>query len=440
MKSLLNHLSTIRGIIIVFLIIAINSSSAVGQVKVDEDSNVGIGTDPVSNASSGYYPKLSILGRINISYPTPFSGNIVIGNSGSPEMGISNILLGGNVGTSLNRTGNNAKGNLMFGSNVGNSLTTGSSNVMIGSQSAANITTANYNVFIGTFTGNNLTGNNNLSFGFGSGSGNGGICTGINNMLIGPRTGGGIHSSSNSNTAVGTSALAEGSGDGVTKIVISENTAIGFNALKNIKSGSNRNVAIGNKAGTYINGSQNIFIGNRAGPVDSDSANPTHLSISNKLYINNLPSTTPLIYGDFNTGNRFVRINGDFDVTGTLTAAVKNFKINHPLSPETKTLHFASIEAPEMINMFRGNIITDAQGFATVTLPEYFSAANIDCSYHLTCIGVFAQAIVSQKVEGNSFVIQTDQPNVEVSWQVLAKRNDTWAQENPLIVEQDKEE
>lgn len=133
-----------------------------------------------------------------------------------------------------------------------------------------------------------------------------------------------------------------------------------------------------------------------------------------------------------------VQVVGDFSVNGSVNATVKNFRIDHPLEPKEKDLVFASIEAPEMINMFRGNMTTDAEGFATVILPDYFAAANIDYSYNLTCIGVFAQAIVSEKITGNQFKIQTDQPNVEVSWQVLAKRNDTWAKENPLVVEQDK--
>ena len=119
----------------------------------------------------------------------------------------------------------------------------------------------------------------------------------------------------------------------------------------------------------------------------------------------------------------------------------KTFVSTTHLSPRKKISSSPLSKAPEMINMFRGNITTDKEGFATVTLPEYFTSANIECSYHLTCIGVFAQAIVSKEVTSdNVFVIQTDQPDVKVSWQVLAKRNDTWAKENPLVVEQEKKE
>ena len=63
---------------------------------------------------------------------------------------------------------------------------------------------------------------------------------------------------------------------------------------------------------------------------------------------------------------------------------------------------------------------------------------NRDFRYQLTVVGEFAQAIVASKISGNSFRIRTDQPNVEVSWQVTGVRKDKFAEENRIKVESDK--
>jgi hypothetical protein len=93
-----------------------------------------------------------------------------------------------------------------------------------------------------------------------------------------------------------------------------------------------------------------------------------------------------------------------------------------------------------MMNVYNGNIETDANGYATVELPEYFESANKDFRYQLTVIGSFAQAIVKEKISDNKFIIQTDQPNVEVSWQVTGIRNDPYAQKNRIKPVQEKPE
>ena len=90
------------------------------------------------------------------------------------------------------------------------------------------------------------------------------------------------------------------------------------------------------------------------------------------------------------------------------------------------------------MNVYNGNIVTDANGIATVNLPEYFEALNKDFRYQLTVVGIFAQAIIMEKVSGNKFVIKTDQPNVEVSWQVTGIRQDAWANQNRIPNEVDK--
>jgi hypothetical protein len=131
--------------------------------------------------------------------------------------------------------------------------------------------------------------------------------------------------------------------------------------------------------------------------------------------------------------------SGSVNVTGTLTAGSKNFKIDDPLDPANKYLLHASVESSEMMNIYTGNVTTDAQGEATVHLPDWFEVLNTDFRYQLTVIGQFAQAIVGRKIANHEFTIRTNAPSVEVSWQVTGVRQDRFAKAHPLVVEQEKE-
>ena len=129
---------------------------------------------------------------------------------------------------------------------------------------------------------------------------------------------------------------------------------------------------------------------------------------------------------------------GNVDVSGTLSKGGGSFKIDHPLDPANKYLLHSFVESPDMMNIYNGNIVTDAQGYATIELPEWFEALNRDFRYQLTVVGQFAQAIVSKKVEQNRFEIRTNLPRVEVSWQVTGIRHDAWAEQNRIPVELEK--
>jgi hypothetical protein len=93
-----------------------------------------------------------------------------------------------------------------------------------------------------------------------------------------------------------------------------------------------------------------------------------------------------------------------------------------------------------MMNIYNGAVTTDANGEATVTLPDYFEALNRDFRYQLTVIGQFAQAIVENEISGNSFTIKTDRPGVKVSWQVTGIRQDAYANKHRIPVEELKSE
>jgi hypothetical protein len=132
--------------------------------------------------------------------------------------------------------------------------------------------------------------------------------------------------------------------------------------------------------------------------------------------------------------------DGNVDVTGNLSKGGGSFKIDHPLDPANKYLYHSFVESPDMMNIYNGVVTTGANGEAIVTLPDYFEALNRDFRYQLTVIGQFAQAIVASKIEGNSFTIKTDKPNVEVSWQVTGVRQDAFANKHRIPVEEAKPE
>jgi hypothetical protein len=129
---------------------------------------------------------------------------------------------------------------------------------------------------------------------------------------------------------------------------------------------------------------------------------------------------------------------GNIIVTGAITAGTKDFKIDHPLDPANKYLYHASVESSEMMNIYTGNVTTDGQGDALIHLPDWFEAINADFRYQLTVLGQFAQAIVSRRVSGNQFAIKTDKPDVDVSWQITAVRQDAFAKAHPLVIEEQK--
>jgi hypothetical protein len=133
-----------------------------------------------------------------------------------------------------------------------------------------------------------------------------------------------------------------------------------------------------------------------------------------------------------------VFVNGAFSASGT-----KAFQIDHPLTPETHYLNHFCAEGPEPYNLYRGNVTTDAQGYAVVQLPDYFEAVNRDPTYHLTVIDSsddFILAKVVREIQNNRFVIRTSKPFVKVSWEVKAIRNDLWVQRYGYQTEQEKED
>jgi hypothetical protein len=134
-----------------------------------------------------------------------------------------------------------------------------------------------------------------------------------------------------------------------------------------------------------------------------------------------------------------VEVEGDLDVTGTLTKAAGTFKIDNPADPANSYLSHSFVESPEMKNVYDGVVTTDGEGFATVTMPDWFDALNGRFRYQLTVVGrSFARAVVWDELDGRSFRIRTDAPDVKVSWQVTGVREDPYARAHRTPVVEEK--
>lgn len=145
------------------------------------------------------------------------------------------------------------------------------------------------------------------------------------------------------------------------------------------------------------------------------------------------------IYGQATGGSQFAgQFIGNVGISGTLSKGGGSFKIDHPLDPENKYLYHSFVESPDMMNIYNGNVETDAEGMAVVTMPDWFESLNREFRYQLTVLGSWARAMVAEEISGNQFVIRTDEPFTRVSWQVTGVRQDRWAEANRIPVEQEK--
>ena len=150
--------------------------------------------------------------------------------------------------------------NTAIGNNVFMENTSGSMNAAIGYRALGENTTGSNNTALGAFSGaSNTVGSQNTSLGHYAGTF---VSSGSSNVLVGAQAGAGS----------GPHAKAE-------------------------------NVMVGAAAGALNHGDGNLFLGFNAGYYESGS---------DRLYIENSDSSSPLIYGEFD--NNLVRVNGIFNI------------------------------------------------------------------------------------------------------------------------------
>jgi hypothetical protein len=142
-------------------------------------------------------------------------------------------------------------------------------------------------------------------------------------------------------------------------------------------------------------------------------------------------------YGHWFSGP--MHVGGNLQVTGNISKSGGSFKIDHPIDPANKYLLHSFVESPDMMNIYTGVEVLNADGIATVELPAWFEAPNKDFRYQLTAIGTASPALhVAQEIRDGSFVIAGGSSGLKVSWQVTGIRQDVWANAYRIPVEEEK--
>ncbi|MFA7000476.1 MAG: hypothetical protein WC241_05220 [Candidatus Paceibacterota bacterium] len=132
----------------------------------------------------------------------------------------------------------------------------------------------------------------------------------------------------------------------------------------------------------------------------------------------------------FIRNNGTVQVPGTFDAT-TVTANVKNFKINHPAKPGKKLIH-STLEGPEIAVFYRGEAQL-VKGEATIKLPDYFEALTRKegRTIQLTAKGKEPFLLSCADVTDGKFFVYGAKPDGKFYWEVKAVRADI----KPLEVE-----
>jgi hypothetical protein len=236
----------------------------------------------------------SAKGQANVMEVTTDATTMREGNAGEryTDFSPSNIFMGLNSGMS-----SSGAGNVFIGNKSGKNTTWGSRNIFLGNQAGENAM-CDASVLIGQYAGINMGLTDIAEYNIAIGQSAGSSSAGSSNIFIGPYAG---------QTAKGSS-----------------NTYLGGEAGKETTDGFG-NVFLGAKAGlSNLTGYSNVFVGNYSGASNSAGAKNVFLGNSagynetgsNKLYIANSNTSTPLIKGTFpNTDLTFKAANITADCT-----------------------------------------------------------------------------------------------------------------------------
>jgi hypothetical protein len=311
----------------------LGSYSGLSNITGNDNTFVGYraGLNTQSGSANDFFGTNS--GFSNISG----SNNIFVGTESGYKntTGSYNIILGYQAGYE-----SNTLYNIFLGYQAGLANTTGSHNIFIGYKAGASNNTSIFNTFIGFKTGLywdrvQRSDYSNTFLGFGAGVGlkeyiSSPLSTGDCNTFVGGSAAGRIVWGE-SNIIIGEKAAIEARyaarnvfmGAFINYIpdntprtdTIYDNVWIGY-AVAGSNYAGRRNVFIGSQSnGSKLiggfNGSGNVFIGYKSGYDERGS---------NKLYIDNSGTSTPLIYGDFTDGSEKLVFNGNVGI-GTSSPA-----------------------------------------------------------------------------------------------------------------------
>jgi hypothetical protein len=349
-------------------------------------------------------------------------GNGVFGNATSTTGGNNGVY-----GQTASPSGNGVTG--VNNATTGGNGVFGSSNATSGSSSGvAGFTASTIGNGVSGYATSTSGGNNGVYGQTVSPNGNG--ITGVNDSSTG---GNGVVGSGNatSGTSTGVSGFTSSTG-GVGVEGVATASSGGTIGVQGISKSSTGTGVWGQSPDTGVVGTTEI-----CSPTCTATAGVAGLFSTGTggTILNGYTGATRMFYVNA-AGDGFFA--GNLTVTGKVTKGSGSFKIDHPLDPANKYLSHSFVESPDMMNIYNGNVTTNARGVATVVLPDYFEALNGDYRYQLTVIGQFAQAIVSNEIANGRFTIKTSRPKVKVSWQVTGIRHDAYANAHRIPVTEDK--
>ena len=180
-----------------------------------------------------------------------------------------------------------------------------------------------------------------------------------------------------------------------------------------------------NGSGIGVLGQSLYGTGVRGTHMSSSNTGGGNAGVSGVTYSNT--ANAKGVYGQAPATGYAGYFNGRLFASMPFSGLSSSFIIDHPLDPGNQYLSHATVNSPDMMNIYNGNIQLDENGEAVVMLPAYFEALNKDFRYQLTTIGGFAPVYIAETVAHNQFKIAGGQPGMEVSWQVTGVRQDAAA-------------
>jgi hypothetical protein len=296
------------------------------RVNLDNSANKALSRTFAVTTTASKNKGLNRVLEVGTEYTTMREGDL---GERYTDLNTINTFIGLNAGQNnqvATYPGHEGRNNVFIGNNSGQNNTTGFHNTYLGIHSGRDNQTNFGNVYIGSFAGeeniyggNTFIGNEAGRYGRNSfqSENTGG---GMSNTFIGYLSG--EYSTGNFNTCLGMAS-------GTSLATGADNVYLGHNAGSDAKNG-NGNVYIGKSAGgNYIgfenSGSNNVFIGKWSGSLAAGSGNVFigsesgyNETLSNKLYIANTNTSTPLLKGTF--PNTDLAINAtDIFANGKLT-------------------------------------------------------------------------------------------------------------------------
>ncbi|HEC65294.1 MAG TPA: hypothetical protein ENI23_08370 [bacterium] len=316
-----------------------NYSTQVSPANEQVDlTDIPTGTSKVTarkiyrTVANGPYVITYLVDTISDNTTTTYTDNIADGSLGAAGpwnnttggIGYWNSGSGLEFSTSVTRLGyqagqvNQGYRNTFIGNGAGIVNTTGYSNVFTGAFAGYSNTTGYHNSFFGGGAGyTNSSGYNNTFMGTNAGRLN---TSGLENVYLGYRAGE-YRTDADKSVLIGVEAGQLASAGG-SDVIIGDRAGKGASTL-------GHNVFIGREAGEGVTGAYNLMLGSQAGETVTSGIGNVFLGYqsgenagtgdynvfigyqagqnetnSNRLYIDNSNTTTPLIYGEFDGGLR----------------------------------------------------------------------------------------------------------------------------------------